>query len=443
MLVLFGRPRQLLGPRRHGRPPSAAARRSTSCSPGSSSTPAAGSSGIRLLSAIFAVASIPLIAALTRRVTGRRARGARGARCSRSRAGCSLFHGDLRAHVQPLPLHERALVPRAAATPSGTAAGAAGRSGSGATLLVVASHPYGALVLGSQVVYVLMTRRAAAARRCRRVRGGRLVLGTPFWYIDRVARRAVRRGRRRRRRDARTAGSRARVPRRDGRRLHRRPDRPAGDPLPLRGRRVAVWRERRREALLVVAVDRDAERRVPARAARGRALRPRRGTSSSCCRSSSRSSAVAIVRRPPRLAAALTAVLAVGAVRLGLGQDADALHRRAGVARRRRARRRRSGSPRPAGPTTSCLATSRSSSPRRSATRSSRERSCRGPTRASRSGSSRSRSRPLGRGVWVLNAWTTSRPAPLRAVAPAAAGQRVRGAGVRPVPRRADAASRP
>jgi len=137
--------------------------------------------GLRLLSAIFAIASIPLIAALTRRLADERA--ALVATVLAVSSWVLIYHA-VYARMYSLFLFTSAL--------SYLALLHAHRDGGLrrwslwvlATLLVVATHPYGALVLGSQVVYVLTTRR--------RLREGLLafaavaVLGLPFWIIDRV-----------------------------------------------------------------------------------------------------------------------------------------------------------------------------------------------------------------------------------------------------------------
>jgi len=137
--------------------------------------------GIRLLSAIFAVASLPLIAALARRIVDERA--AVVATVLAVSSWVLIYHA-IYARMYSLFLFTSGL--------SYLALLHAHRDGGLrrwslwvlATLLVVATHPYGALVLGSQLLYVLLTRR--------RVREGLvafaavIVLGLPFWIIDRV-----------------------------------------------------------------------------------------------------------------------------------------------------------------------------------------------------------------------------------------------------------------
>ena len=67
---------------------------------------------LRLFSALFAVASIPVVALLVRRLAGSAA-ATRGLRRGGGKLDAALPR-RLRPHVQPLPLHERAVVPRAA-----------------------------------------------------------------------------------------------------------------------------------------------------------------------------------------------------------------------------------------------------------------------------------------------------------------------------------------
>jgi hypothetical protein len=140
-----------------------------------------GLGGIRLVSAAFAVASLPLVALLASRLAGRRA--ALVATMLLAGSWVFLFHGvyarmyslflflSLASFLTLLRALERG---RGAWLPWGAA-----------TLLCVAAHPYGALVLGSQGLYVLLARRdrlrAAAAAF-----GSVVVLGIPFWLTDLV-----------------------------------------------------------------------------------------------------------------------------------------------------------------------------------------------------------------------------------------------------------------
>src|SRR5262245_7316587 len=136
--------------------------------------------GLRLFSALFAVASIPVIALLGSRLAGRTAGLAATALVSAS--WMLLFHG-IYGRMYSLFLLTSALSYLAFLV-----AVARGRQRywalwALAILVTVATHPYGALVLATQVVYVLArarTRRAFVAI------GVVAVLGSPFWYSDHV-----------------------------------------------------------------------------------------------------------------------------------------------------------------------------------------------------------------------------------------------------------------
>jgi hypothetical protein len=265
--------------------------------------------GIRLLSAIFALASIPLIAALTRRVTGDE-RAAIVATVLAVSSWVLVFH-SIYARMYSLFLFTSAL--------SYLALLNAERDGGwrrwglwvGATLLVVASHPYGALVLGSQVLYLLMTRRRL--KEAVVALAVVAVLGIPFWLIDR------------------TLAGRFDVGVGGGGATLGRPDRvieylgeTAGDfsagpiVLPALLFLFAVgawlmWRERRREALLAVAaIGTPTAAFLLARL--GASAAPETRHLIFVLPFFLALVAVAVVRRPPRLAAALTAALAAGAV---------------------------------------------------------------------------------------------------------------------------------
>jgi hypothetical protein len=136
--------------------------------------------GLRLFSALFAIASIPVIALLARRLAGPTA--ALVATALVSASWMLLFHG-IYGRMYSLFLLTSALSYIACLT----AVARGGRRDWGlwalAVLLTVATHPYGALVLASQVVYVLArarTREALVAI------AAVAVLGTPFWYSDLV-----------------------------------------------------------------------------------------------------------------------------------------------------------------------------------------------------------------------------------------------------------------
>jgi hypothetical protein len=136
---------------------------------------------LRLLSALFAVASVPVVWALVRRLADERA--ATVAAVLAVASWTLLFHA-VYARMYTLFLFTSAL--------SYLALLQAQREGGArrwtlwalAILLTVATHPYGALVLASQALYVLLTRE--------RVREAVIafavvaVVGIPFWIIDLV-----------------------------------------------------------------------------------------------------------------------------------------------------------------------------------------------------------------------------------------------------------------
>jgi Dolichyl-phosphate-mannose-protein mannosyltransferase len=135
---------------------------------------------LRLLSALFAVASVPVIALLGARVSGRAA--ALTATVIVSASWMLLFHG-LYGRMYSLFLLTSALsfLAFVAAVERG------GRRRWGlwavAILLTVATHPYGALVFAVQGFYVLARARTQDAL----VSGATVaVAGMPFWYTDLV-----------------------------------------------------------------------------------------------------------------------------------------------------------------------------------------------------------------------------------------------------------------
>jgi hypothetical protein len=136
--------------------------------------------GLRLFSALFAVASVPVMALLARRIAG--ATPALVATALVSASWMLLFHG-IYGRMYSLFLLTSAL--------SYLACLAAVTYGSRrrwalwalAVLATVATHPYGALVLASQVVYVLARARTRVALVSI---GAVALLGVPFWYSDLV-----------------------------------------------------------------------------------------------------------------------------------------------------------------------------------------------------------------------------------------------------------------
>ena len=139
-----------------------------------------GLTALRLVSALFAVASIPVVAALGARLAGRAP--ALVATVIVSASWMLLFHG-IYGRMYSLFLLTSAL--SYLAFLAAVAGGGSRRWGLWivAILLTVATHPYGALVFGSQALYVL-----ARARRREALFGvGAVALaGIPFWYTDLV-----------------------------------------------------------------------------------------------------------------------------------------------------------------------------------------------------------------------------------------------------------------
>lgn len=140
-----------------------------------------GLEALRLLSAFFALLSLPLIAALAARLADRAV--ALVATLIAAAGWVLLFHG-IYARMYSLFLFTSLLSYLALLA-------AIERGGSrrwllwiAAALLTVAAHPYGALVLASQALYVALIRerlRAALAAFA-----AVAVLGTPFWLADLV-----------------------------------------------------------------------------------------------------------------------------------------------------------------------------------------------------------------------------------------------------------------
>lgn len=140
-----------------------------------------GLGGLRLVSAAFAVASLPLVALLATRLAGRRA--ALAATVLLAGSWVFLFHGVYaRMYSLFLFLSLASFLTLLRALDRG---GRAWVPWGAATLLCLAAHPYGALVLGAQGLYVVLARRD-------RIRGALLafgsvvVLGIPFWLTDLV-----------------------------------------------------------------------------------------------------------------------------------------------------------------------------------------------------------------------------------------------------------------
>jgi hypothetical protein len=140
-----------------------------------------GLTGLRFLSAIFAVASIPLVGELGRRLGGR-ATGAIAAVLVAS-SWVLLFHA-VYARMYSLFLFTSLLSYLALLWALRQGGAWRWSAWAGTILLVVATHPYGALVLASQGLFVLLVReRIREAMAAFAVVG---VLGIPFWITDLV-----------------------------------------------------------------------------------------------------------------------------------------------------------------------------------------------------------------------------------------------------------------
>jgi len=141
-----------------------------------------GLGGLRLASALFALASLPLVALLGLRLAGRRV--ALVATVLVAPSWLFLFHG-VYGRMYSLFLFCSLLCTLALL--EALERGGRGRWALwvGAALLMVATHPYGVLLLCGQAAYVLAARRDRI--RAAVVAGvAVLVLGIPFWLTDLV-----------------------------------------------------------------------------------------------------------------------------------------------------------------------------------------------------------------------------------------------------------------
>ena len=141
-----------------------------------------GLGGLRLLSAVFAIASLPLVAALGTRLAD--ARVGFVATLVVAPSWLFLFHGVYgRMYSLFLFLSLACLLALLRALDHG------GRGPwalwVATALLTVAAHPYGVLMLGGQGLYVLVARRDRI-RSAALAGGFVLVLGIPFWLTDLV-----------------------------------------------------------------------------------------------------------------------------------------------------------------------------------------------------------------------------------------------------------------
>ena len=139
-----------------------------------------GLTGLRLFSALFAVASVPVCALLVARLAGRAA--ALIATAIVSASWMLLFHG-IYGRMYSLFLLTSSLSYLAFLVAVERGGARRWALWALAILAAVATHPYGALVLASQALYLLArarTREAIAAL------AAVAILGAPFWYSDLV-----------------------------------------------------------------------------------------------------------------------------------------------------------------------------------------------------------------------------------------------------------------
>jgi mannosyltransferase len=141
-----------------------------------------GLEGLRALSALFAVASLPVVAVLLARLGGRAA--ALIATAVVATSWTFLFHG-VYGRMYSLFLCTSALSYLALLHALDRGGRKAWALWALAILATVATHPYGALVLASQGVFVVLARRERL-REAAWAFGAVAVLGIPFWLTDLV-----------------------------------------------------------------------------------------------------------------------------------------------------------------------------------------------------------------------------------------------------------------
>jgi hypothetical protein len=139
-----------------------------------------GLTALRLASALFTVASLPVVAALSARLAGRRI--ALAATVLASASWLMLFHG-LYGRMYSLFLLTSALSYLTLLRAVEQDSGRRWALWAVATLATIATHPYGALVLASQAVFVLA--RARTRNACFGL-AAVAVAAIPFWLTDRV-----------------------------------------------------------------------------------------------------------------------------------------------------------------------------------------------------------------------------------------------------------------
>ncbi len=141
-----------------------------------------GLGGLRLMSALFALASLPLLAILGARLTGRRE--ALVATALFAGSWLFLFHG-IYGRMYSLFLAISLLATLALLRALDRSDRRSWALWIIAGLAAVAAHPYGVLVLAGHGLYVLSSRRDRLAHASM-AGAALLVLGTPFWLTDLV-----------------------------------------------------------------------------------------------------------------------------------------------------------------------------------------------------------------------------------------------------------------
>lgn len=136
---------------------------------------------LRLVSALFALASIPVLAAVASRLADRSA--ALLATAFASTSWVLLFHG-IYARMYSLFLFTSALSYLALLAALQHGGRRRWALWAAAVLLTAATHPYGALVIASQALYVVLVRERL--REALVAFGSVAVLGLPFWLADLV-----------------------------------------------------------------------------------------------------------------------------------------------------------------------------------------------------------------------------------------------------------------
>lgn len=142
-----------------------------------------GLAGLRLVSVVFATASVPLIALLGARLAGRTV-GATAAFLSVA-TWLYLFHG-IYGRMYSLFLFTSTLSYLALLVALDHGHRRRFLLWGIACVLLLATHPYGLLVLASQAVFVLLSRRRV--RETLVTLGGVVAVGTPLWLADAVLR---------------------------------------------------------------------------------------------------------------------------------------------------------------------------------------------------------------------------------------------------------------